>query len=77
MMQDLSTEYTRLTTFIIPLRDQNKVLCGALRARSRWVPIMLMKYRRNIVTRAICWDKKKKKVPAHRVRENVFLQVRG
>lgn len=52
-------QYT-LTMFIISISvsDQNKVLHGGLRAHNRWMPIMLMKYCRNIVTHAICCDKK-------------------
>lgn len=53
-------QYTLLTMFIIyfSVSDQNKVLHGGLRAHNRWMPIMLMKYCRNIVTHAICCDKK-------------------
>ncbi len=53
-------QHTQLTMFIISLSfsDQNKVLYGGLRAHNRWMPIMLMKYCRNIVTHAICCDKK-------------------
>lgn len=56
-----SVQYTQLTMFIISLSvsDQNKVLYGGLRAHNRWMPIMLMKYCRNIVTHAICCDKKR------------------
>lgn len=47
--------------FIISLSvsDQNEVLYGGLRAHNRWMPIMLMKYCRNIVTYNICCDKKR------------------
>lgn len=71
-----SMQYTQLTMFIISLSvsDQNKVLYWGLRAHDRWMPIMLMKYCRNIVTHAICCDKKRY---LHAVSENVFVREGG
>lgn len=68
--------YTANNVYYLSLSvtDQNKVLYGGLRAHNRWMPIMLMKYCRNIVTHAICCDKKRY---LHAVSENVFVQDSG
>lgn len=51
------------------------MLYGDLRAHNRWMPIMLIKYCRNIVTHAICGDKKKGACMLREV--DVFVQERA